>query len=429
MAKDAAAGGQQWMARGVLIVGTTLFLGLFAAHFFAEFDPSDDILLLHRASRQSVLQIFTSSYLSDGHVFFYRPLPTLLVKALLTDGLLLAPYRLMQLGLGAIFAAMLLAYLRRSGVSSLGMGACLLLLVTSPFLRAAFTWLGDITTLTSLVAFAAALHVLHGEGRARLLTAIAVAAVALLCKELGVVVVTMFCWRYLQRRQLVSIAAMIALLAGYFALRYIALGSALPHDTTAWAYDSGLLFLTPAETRAMFGDFPAPYYVYNVLAQIVTVFFWQPVEGVIRWMPPRLIALTVLQTASSLLLFVAIARRRVSVSSLFVVILIVNAFVSYRYANVRHIPLSAVVWVVIVSQAISALWHARGSLARLPVRAVIVAVLIGWAGFAGLVLADTYHAVQIQRDVYRGIDPTRVARPDLSVDQSPTFRIIQSRHL
>lgn len=424
-----ATDGQQWGTKSMLILGATLLLGLFAVHFFAEFDPSDDILLLHRAGRQSVAEIFTSSYLTDAHVFFYRPLPTLLTKLLLTDGLLTAPYRLMQLGLGCVFAALLLGYLRKSNVSAVGMGACLVLLTASPFLRAALTWWGDNTSLLSLLAFAAALHLLHGDGRYSLPHALAVTAAALLSKELGVVVAAMFCWNALTQRRFGALAAIMALLGAYFVLRYAALGSALPHDTTAWVYDSGMLFLSPAETRALFGDFLAPYYLYNAIAQVATVFFWQPVEGAIRWMPPRIIVVTALQTLSSLLLFVAIARKRMPVSSLFVVVIVVNALVSYRYANVRHITLSAVAWIVLVSQAMDVLWKERGSIVTFPVRAVIVAVIAGWAGFAGLILADTYHAVRIQDDVYRNIDLRTVPRPDLSVDPSATFRIVHMRHL
>lgn len=81
-----------------------------------------------------------------------------------------------------------------------------------------------------------------------------------------------------------GIAAQFALLAGYFYLRFVVLEVGAPGLEER---SSGYGFSTrdPAELIASFGGNPLPFYAYNVVSSILTVFFGEPRGGV--WVTVR----------------------------------------------------------------------------------------------------------------------------------------------
>lgn len=149
-----------------------------------------------------------------------------------------------------------------------------------------------------------------------------------------------------------GIAAQFALLAGYFYLRFAVLHVGSPGLEER---SSGFGFSTrnPSDLIASFGGNPLPFYAYNILSSILTVFFGQPRAGV--WTDVRDVVmrgeyvtvgsvLVLACTLGSLLIGRYVWRRRREwlarrfdradqIVFIFLGVTAANAFISYPYTK------------------------------------------------------------------------------------------------
>ena len=211
------------------------------------------------------------------------------------------------------------------------------------------------TFLTILLCCAAAANLAFARNRwwVDVLAAL-LFVVAALTVESGLLVWVIFVGGYLVGLRGVSrtgIAALAVLLAGYVALRFGVLGVGVPGLLER---DAGFGFrrYDAAEIQQMFGGTRYVFYVYNVLASILTVLAAEPRDGVWRLtagvvrqeVDPALVVNVVSSLAASLLIarFAWTRRhvwrtrtfdRRDQLVALFGIVLLANAAISYAYTK------------------------------------------------------------------------------------------------
>lgn len=231
--------------------------------------------------------------------------------------------------------------------------------------------------------------------------AVALFVVAALTVESGLLVWVIFIGAALVGARGVSkpaLALLVALLAGYFVLRFAILNVGSP-DLLERSSGYGFRMLEPDELIARFGENPLWFYAYNVATSAASVLFSEPRGGVFRLTyglalgePESSAILNVIASTCATLVIAAYAwtRRREwqarrfdrddRLVLLFAMVLAANAVISYPYTkDVIMSPAGAFFAVALFAAARTLLprWSARLS------TGAVAAVL-------GLVLASTW---------------------------------------
>jgi hypothetical protein len=177
---------------------------------------------------------------------------------------------------------------------------------------------------------------------------------AALTVESGLLVGVVFVGGYLLGLRGVSRTGVVvvgALMAGYFAVRFVVLDVGVPGLTTREA-GFGFSRRGGAELTAMFGDNPLGFYAYNVASSVLNVLAAEPRDGVWRLVrglvsgeaePPFVIGVLSSVTAAGLVCRFAWRRRHAWVSRrlnrddrlvlLFLLVLFANAAMCYAYTK------------------------------------------------------------------------------------------------
>lgn len=139
------------------------------------------------------------------------------------------------------------------------------------------------TFLTILLCcFLAALLALSEHRWWKDVAAALILAFAALTVETGLLVAVVVVTAFLAGARGVSragVAAVMVLVAGYLALRFVVLDTGTP-GLAERVSGFGFSQLSPAELQVRFGANPLPFYAYNVLASLLTVLFAEPSGGV-----------------------------------------------------------------------------------------------------------------------------------------------------
>lgn len=222
--------------------------------------------------------------------------------------------------------------------------------------------------------------------------AVVLFVVAALTVESGLLVAVIFVGAALVGARGVSrpaLAAIVALLAGYFALRfgYLNVGSpGLAERSSGY----GFRFLDPPELVARFGDNPLPFYAYNVVTSAVSVLLSEPRAGVFGLLygvtindpyPPAVVNVVASTCATALIAVYAWRRRRAWLARqfdhddrlvlIFLAVLAANATISYPYTKDVIMSPAGAFYAVAVFAA------ARGLLPRVAAsRSVLTAALV-----------------------------------------------------
>jgi dolichyl-phosphate beta-glucosyltransferase len=183
-----------------------------------------------------------------------------------------------------------------------------------------------------------------------------------------------------------GIAAMTALMAGYFYLRFVTLSVGVPGLVER---SSGFLFqvLEPPEMQQRFGDRLALFYAYNVAASALSVLASEPQSGLFLTLRsfldgrvvPRLLLTFVSSLVTTALIAVAaiplLRRYRASDAGdrlilVFAAVLAANAVLSYAYTKDDIMSVSGIFYGLAAYAAI------RSLVARVPLRNRLAAALL-----------------------------------------------------
>jgi hypothetical protein len=234
--------------------------------------------------------------------------------------------------------------------------------------------------------------------------AVALFVVATLTVESGLLIWVIFIGAALVGARGVSragLALLVALLAGYFVLRFAVLNVGSP-GLIERASGYGFHTLEPEQLIATFGDNPLRFYAYNIATSIMSVLFSEPRGGVFRLVygfslgtPESSAIVNVLaSTCATILIGVFGWRRRRAWLSwhferddrlvlLFVMVLIANATISYPYTKDVIMSPAGAMYAVAVFAAARGLFGAttwNPTLAGRVAAATVCAVLgVTWA--------------------------------------------------
>jgi hypothetical protein len=202
---------------------------------------------------------------ADGHYFYvFRGLHALQAAALL----------LMYVGLVRPRTA------ADAACVPLGLAVLLGMHTFSGTVREAFPINTFLTIL--LCGFAAAMIALSEYRRWHDAAAAALLVFASLTVESGLLVAVIFVSAAIAGARGLSragVAAQVALVAGYFGLRYLVFDIGTP-TLIERASGYGWGTLEPDQLMARFGDNPLPFYAYNIAASVLSVLFSEPRAGV-----------------------------------------------------------------------------------------------------------------------------------------------------
>jgi hypothetical protein len=227
-------------------------------------------------------------------------------------------------------------------------------------------------------------------------------AVSALTVETGLLVWVILATGYLIGWRGVSYSGVVwttALLAGYFALRFLILANGLPGLSER---DSGFGFTryAPQEIQAMFAANPILFYAYNVLVSLATVLVAEPRNGVFDLtrgiaegqVDPALVIGFLASTLASAVVFRYVWTRRRSWWSLsfshedrlvvvFFVVLLANAAMSFAYTKDVIMSPAGLLYAAAVYVAVRDLVQrpASSTAARLAVAAVVLVLSVTWA--------------------------------------------------
>ena len=236
-----------------------------------------------------------------------------------------------------------------------------------------------------------------------------------------------------------GVAAMTVLLASYFVVRFLYLSTGAPglEERTAGVW---ITMMTPAELIQRFGDNPTWFYLYNVVASVLSVLFAEPERGVFlmaqAWivdgeMPARVYLSTVPTTATTILIgwtIIARLRGRAPLMPrlsdqfllLFVAILLSNAALSFAYTKHEIVSVAGAFY------ALAAFAAARHAIDRLGERrawmpqmalCVALAVLSSVWAFRSV---GVHHVIQVQafkeQLQWARLDTTRLAEREYPSD-------------
>lgn len=386
-----------WLIIAAFLAGFFLFI------FLLDFDPGDDLIILHTVKTQTVSEIFTTTIFGRGE--YYRPLLMLTAKALLTPSLSPVPFRAALVLMCLLIMGLMWWCLRSSRVSAVGLTFAALCLIGSPMTSGAFSWWADLGSRYAMIAFLIGAGFIMRSQKLSWKIAVPVLIFALLSQEIALAIAfTFFCYA-LSKRQWKTSGAIVALVIAYFAVRFLVIG-ALFSKSQYIALPTMFLFspiVTIEELTATFGNPPILLYLYNIASQLSAVFMMEPWQGQLLF-TSRTLSLCVLQTLSSVVLFTYLWIRRrqlpFTVWPLFLTIL-TNVLISYATLRFRTLSLAGVCWIILFAIAADDLWKTK----RFAVRFILSVLLIGWMARAGLVIVDLRDQVREQANIYRTLPP------------------------
>ena len=239
--------------------------------------------------------------------------------------------------------------------------------------------------------------------------------------------------RGISRRGLAGITVM---LAAYLAIRFVYLSTGTPGlEERSAGFGFGVL--ESDQLQARFADNPLPFYVYNVLASIMSVLFAEPQSGVF-WLtravttgdsvPPRLWLPVVSSIATTALIAwagIRIIRRRHTMEEpdrllvVFAAVLLANAALSYAYTKDEIISVAGVFYALAAYAAARlAIEHVPASaLRRVALCAVVAAIATGWVVRS----AGAHHVLRTQAFKHKN-DWARMPQAQLRDEGSPEER-------
>ena len=228
------------------------------------------------------------------------------------------------------------------------------------------------------------------------IAAVLVFALALLTLESGMLLLPIAMASYTAGLRGISKRGLIGLLiltAVYLALR-AGLGMA-PTQLGERATGFGTVDLSSEEQRARFGQNPLPFYAYNVGMAALTVLVSQPEAGqwtmVQAWKEGHVTpaywvnVISSVATTTLVIWFLigrgATGRRRWAepLSLAFIVVLIVNAFMSFAYSKAEIVSLAGILYALLVCSVVTELLSGRMFSRVTVVVLVTIALSSAWA--------------------------------------------------
>jgi hypothetical protein len=236
-----------------------------------------------------------------------------------------------------------------------------------------------------------------------------------------------------------GIATQVALVAGYFVLRFLVLHVGTP-QLEERSSGFGFSMLDPADLIERFGGNPLPFYAYNVMSSILSVFASEPRGGLWlaartvmqdeTWSAPATLNVAASLLASALILAYGWTRRRAwfrrqtdrrdQIVLIFFAVTLANAAISYAYTKDVILSPAGMFFALALTAALSHALHAATSAPPRRVAALAVVVLAlstAWAGRMVGAYLGLRHSAAVMREEWAYFDQA-LAR-DSGADRSP----------
>ena len=229
-----------------------------------------------------------------------------------------------------------------------------------------------------------------------------------------------------------GVAGQLALVAGYFVLRFVVLHIGSP-QLEERSSGFGFSMLDPDDLIARFGGNPLPFYAYNVGTSILSVFASEPRGGLWvaartvvagNWWGPATLNVVASLLASALIVRFAWVRRRVwwsrqtdradQVVIVFLAVTLANAAISYAYTKDVILSPAGVFFALALTVALAHALDAARNLrvTRLAVVAVVLLALsTAWAGRAVGAYLGLRHAAAVMRQEWAYVDQLLAREP------------------
>jgi len=415
-----------WLAYGyAALVACALGYGLLGI----PVQVSDSLNNLVEASQGSLYDLVYNQFFQRGYL---RPFLWGLMRAVfdLSQGHYFEWFRGWHVGQVAVLSGLFVALLRvrravDAAVVPLGLAALVGIHTFSGTIREAFPINTFMTIL--LCCFAAAWLALGTPRWWRDVAAALLLVFAALTVETGLLVGVIFVAAWLAGARGLSragVAAQVALVVGYFVLRFVALGVGAPGlEERASGFGFGVL--DRDQVAARFGGNPLPFYAYNVAVSLLSLVASEPSGGVFsvtqRALAGEATAINVVSVGSSLLGTALIAgylwaRRREwlgrrftaddQLVAIFVAVAAANVVMCYAYTkDVILSPAGAFYALALAVAARHFIDRASMTPARTAAASVVLVLLsTGWAWRAVAAQIDLRHAGNVVRVEWAYVD-------------------------
>ena len=415
-----------WLAYGyAALVACALGYGLLGI----PVQVSDSLNNLVEASQGSLYDLVYNQFFQRGYL---RPFLWGLMRAVfdLSQGHYFEWFRGWHVGQVAVLSGLFVALLRvrravDAAVVPLGLAALVGIHTFSGTIREAFPINTFMTIL--LCCFAAAWLALGTPRWWRDVAAALLLVFAALTVETGLLVGVIFVAAWLAGARGLSragVAAQVALVVGYFVLRFVALGVGAPGlEERASGFGFGVL--DRDQVAARFGGNPLPFYAYNVAVSLLSLVASEPSGGVFsvtqRALAGEATAINVVSVGSSLLGTALIAgylwaRRREWLArrftaddrlvAIFVAVAAANVVMCYAYTkDVILSPAGAFYALALAVAARHFIDRASMTPARTAAASVVLVLLsTGWAWRAVAAQIDLRHAGNVVRVEWAYVD-------------------------
>jgi len=269
-----------WLAYGyAALVACALGYGLLGM----PVQVSDSLNNILQASQDSPLHLVYNEFYQRGYL---RPFLWGLIRLVfdLSQGHYFEWFRGWHVGQVAVLAGLFVALLRvrraaDAAVVPLGLAALVGIHTFSGTIREAFPINTFMTIL--LCCYASAWLALGTPRWWRDVAAALLLVFSALTVESGLLIAVIFVAAWLAGARGISragVVAQVALVAGYFVLRFVVLGVGAPGlDERASGFGFGVLDRN--QLTARFGANPLPFYAYNIAASLSSLFFSEPSGG------------------------------------------------------------------------------------------------------------------------------------------------------
>jgi len=357
-----------------------------------ELESNDDLALLHRASSQSLGEIFSTEYLTEQSSY-YRPLVTLISKLVYhTAGTFSPIFRIVQV----IFIITLLVQFHilssRLEIDPIPQAVGILYIFSSQFTFTFLYWWSDLASLISANCFLATILFIHDPPKRVVTSALSltsISVVSVLSKELGVINVLLFTMFFLLNKRYVVAMMAAAVGASYLWIRTLVCGSFLVKQSFHAA--SGFLgqAYSIEQLSQKFGEFPYIFYLYNIVAQFMSLATSQPINGQFIFPAPKFILVLTWFSMSTVVLvgYVASLRKLEAIHKYLFLAIAVNIVMSYAYCRSRNLAIAGVAYSILLALATQHLGRVGGSPAfRKCVRIIPVILFAGYLGYASLMV-------------------------------------------
>jgi len=364
-------------SRFIALVGAAV-LSAAAAAFIACLLPlgldRDDIAVMNFTSHTSYSEIWSTPFRD----LYYRPIVVTITK-LSTDlfGASAVPLRVLQGILIATSLGIATTMFRKDTSSTIRtiLGLCLL---ASPMTFISVAQFGvGIADGIVLVAFLAAAKWSFGTTDSDASTGIYfvfLSLIAILAKESGLLVVAFCLLEQLRRRQWRTALVLLGLAGGYLVLRMALV------ETEPYPLSSGFMLDMHSRTalQMRFGDSPILFYLYNVLANLCTVFVYVPERG--QFHLTVLIAFfSVAFVYTSIITTTYVVRTRAwRRHAPLIAIILLNAVIGYSYVRSRVMFVGYAALTLLFVMAVDDIRKRQQPVLGIPARHVPTIALVLW---------------------------------------------------